>query len=98
VSNGWQVTLIPPPVPLPDVAVNDGEIDRAAIETAVWAAKRLRLPIKVRGRGKAAEDVLKELTDQGVVATPVHGGASDRIELQWTTPEQASTATQPRKD
>lgn len=88
-SEGWRVTLIPPPAPLPDVHATDGSIDQAALSTAIWAATRLRLPVQVEGRGKAADDVLKGLTDSGVAATAVRGGSSDHVKLEWAAPAQA---------
>jgi uncharacterized hydrophobic protein (TIGR00271 family) len=88
-SDGWAVTLIPPPAAaLPDIRFADGEIDQIALSTVIWAAKRLRLPVTVRGRGQAADEALKNLTDAGVTAVEVNGGSSDVVQLGWAAPDQ----------
>ena len=85
----WQVTLVPPLVALPDVTFAGSEPDDAgeqALETALWAARRLRLPVAVAGGGRArAELVAGRLTAAGVSAEIVPGpsGAGDPVRLSW---------------
>lgn len=92
-SSGWQVTLVPPAADLPQVTVTDGEIDQPALSTAIWAAKRLRLPLRVQGRGKAADDVVKALTDAGIEVMAVRGGSEDHVTLEWGAPGEPVPAT-----
>jgi hypothetical protein len=60
-----------------------------ALETAAWAAKRLRLPIGVAAapRGRA-EKVRDALVEAGVQARIVPGGRNGAVELQWLMPGQ----------
>jgi uncharacterized hydrophobic protein (TIGR00271 family) len=87
---GWTVTLVPPPAPLPAVEF-DGEVPTPggtdAIQTAAWAAQRLRLPIGVSSSNSArAEFVRTALAKAGVEAEIVDAGAAGAVRLQWRTP------------
>jgi uncharacterized hydrophobic protein (TIGR00271 family) len=93
-ANGWTVALIPPAAHLPDVSIKEGNADQAALDTAKWAARRLHLPIKVSGRGKPADDVVKQLKDAGVTATLEKGGRADVVQLDWMAPDQTLGITQ----
>jgi uncharacterized hydrophobic protein (TIGR00271 family) len=89
---GWAITLVPPAAALPRVEF-EGEDPTAAggnaLETAAWAAKRLRLPIGVAAapRGRA-EKVRDALVEAGVQARIVPGGRNGAVELQWLMPGQ----------
>ena len=86
-ATGWTVTLVPPMGRLPDVAIVDGEMDRNALATAIWAGRRLGLPINVVGRGEEASAVLQGLRGAGVDARPKAVGSSSVIKLEWAAPE-----------
>jgi uncharacterized hydrophobic protein (TIGR00271 family) len=89
-ATGWTVILVPPAAQLPDIAVKDGKIDEAALGTAIWAAKRLDLPVAIRGSGDGANAVLDALANAGIEAKLVGGGRRDVIELEWAAPAPAS--------
>lgn len=81
----WQIRLIPPAAPLPDITVSDGKPDPAALQTAIWAAKRLNLPIALAGRGAEAKAVADALGASGV-STSVSGGGGSTVQLSWKAP------------
>ena len=87
---GWTVTLVPPPAPLPVVEFDgsDPTPDGVnAIQTAAWAAQRLRLRIGVSSSSAArAELVRAALANAGSQAEIVEGGAAGAVRLQWLTP------------
>lgn len=88
---GWTVTLVPPAAELPTVAFDGEEPTTAginALQTAVWAAKRLRLGIGVRGRRAQAETVRELLGQAGVQAQVAAGGSSGAVDLEWLPPGQ----------
>ncbi|MDG2533662.1 DUF389 domain-containing protein [Sphingomonas sp. HITSZ_GF] len=70
----WTVHLVPPAGALP------GADD---LDTAIWAARRLDLPIAVTGRG--AEAVVEKLEAAGVTATRQPGNAAT-VTLRWQAP------------
>lgn len=84
-ESGWSVTVLPPLLPLPDIAVDKREIDPDALQTAVWAAQRLHMPVSVSGGPRdLAAGVADKLTQAGVqartIAGPTHTGS---ISLRW---------------
>ena len=91
----WSIVLIPPPTALPEVSF-DGEAPDAAgqeaIATAIWAAKRLSLPIGVEsGRSVHSRSVIEALAKAGVQArqTGEEGGRNAR--LIWLAPGAQET-------
>jgi len=70
----WTVHLIPPTGELP------GEDD---LDTAIWAAQRLNLPIAVTGR--QADAVVEKLRAAGVTAARLPGNAAT-VTLRWQAP------------
>ncbi|GAA0728904.1 DUF389 domain-containing protein [Sphingomonas japonica] len=92
VADGWSVELIPPAVPLPSVSVGEDGPDaegQAALRTAIWAARRLRLPLGVSGA--QAEAVAAALADAGIAAERLPGEGAE-VELEWLAPGQPSEA------
>lgn len=82
----WTITLTPPAVALPDVAVRASEPDADALAVAIWGAQRLNLPVGVSGPGAAA--IVEALTAAGVRASVVAGGgAGGAARLRWLAPE-----------
>ena len=87
----WRISLIPPPAALAPVTF-DGEAPdaagREAIATAVWAARRLRLPLGVVGGEARAEAVLAALREAEVEAERVdgEGAAAEPVRLAWRAP------------
>ncbi|MEO6224676.1 MAG: DUF389 domain-containing protein [Sphingomicrobium sp.] len=87
-DRSWSVTLVPPAAPLPDVKLDAGTVDPAAIATAVWAAQRLHLPVAVTGGRSGEAQKVADLLNQGGVEAMVQSGKgrADKVELQWTVP------------
>jgi uncharacterized hydrophobic protein (TIGR00271 family) len=88
----WRIALRPPALPLPSVAVEDGEPTdqgRADLALATWAARRVALPVEVLGEDNAAGRVATLLSEQGV-ASEVGDGASPsgEVTLRWLMPEE----------
>jgi uncharacterized hydrophobic protein (TIGR00271 family) len=86
----WRIALIPPPIALPAVEFEgDGpsEEGNAALETAIWAARRLRLPIAVSA-GSAAQraTVVERLTGAGIEARVDAADEGGTVRLQWAIP------------
>ncbi|MDH4742408.1 DUF389 domain-containing protein [Sphingomonas sp. CBMAI 2297] len=82
----WQVTLLPPAAPLPPVGF-DGEVPDAAglaaLDTAIWGARRLHLPIGVSGR--RADLVIARLEAAGIAAVRLPGNGAQAA-LAWQAP------------
>lgn len=90
VEPGWTVTLVPPAADLPDVEFDDdtpSEAGADAIETAVWAAKRLNLPVGVSAANRThAEAVEAALVEAGVQARIVESGSGGTVHMTWLAP------------
>lgn len=85
VEPGWEVTLIPPAAALDPVTFDGNAPDaagRVALETAIWGARRLSLPLGVSGAD--AERVIALLEQAGVAAERVPGGGA--VALSWRAP------------
>jgi uncharacterized hydrophobic protein (TIGR00271 family) len=89
---GWTVTLVPPAAPLAAVEFDGSDPTPAgvqAIQTAAWAAKRLRLPLGIRAASSTrAETVRAALEDAGVQAQILSGGNGGLVRLTWLPPGQ----------
>ncbi len=81
----WHIRLIPPAVGLPDITVTDGKPDPASLQTAIWAARRLNLPVALAGRPAEAKAVADALEAAGV-SSSVSGGGSAAVRLSWRAP------------
>lgn len=85
-AQGWQVRLVPPVLPLPQLSFGADGLDddgRAAMQTAIWAGQRIPLPIRVSGSGERADAIAKALEDAGVTVVRNGGGP---VRLQWAEP------------
>lgn len=86
-ADGWDVRLIPPPLPLPRLSFTADDLDadgQRALATAIWAARRLPLEIAVHGSGARAETILAALADAGIKAR--RAGAGGAVRLEWIMP------------
>lgn len=84
---GWQVELTPPAAALDAVSFDEDGPDargQAAIETAVWGARRLGLPLGVSGT--RADEVVALFEQAGITATR-EPGAGNEVRLEWRAPE-----------
>jgi len=83
----WQVTLVPPAAALDPVTFGEDDdpdsAGAAAIETAVWGAQRLGLPLGVSGA--QADRVLELLGQKGATATR-EPGTGTPVTLSWRAP------------
>ncbi len=82
----WTILLIPPPAPLPEIpplADPAGSEEQAAFDTAVWAWRRLEVPIGVSGQDSVA--VTERLRTAGVDAR-TSGATSGPNRLEWLAP------------
>jgi uncharacterized hydrophobic protein (TIGR00271 family) len=88
---GWTVTLVPPVMPLAPVPVAGGQPDQAALDTAIWAARRLRLPVGISGPSEESALVLDQLQQSGVIAKLIdRRGSPGAVKLEWMAPDQGS--------
>lgn len=90
---GWEIRLVPPLMPLPDVEFDGedpSEEGARRLEDAVWAARRMRLPIGVgASRRSQAERVVHRLSEAGVEARIVEAEGGDSVRLRWLMARQA---------
>ncbi|UZK69965.1 DUF389 domain-containing protein [Sphingomonas sp. S1-29] len=85
-AEGWTVELVPPPAVPGGVSFGEDAPDAEgsrAIATAIWAARRLQLPIGVSGA--QADVVVAALTEAGVAAEQV-GSGNGAVEMRWLAP------------
>ncbi|MGZ8326929.1 MAG: DUF389 domain-containing protein [Allosphingosinicella sp.] len=87
----WSIVLLPPAAALPEVSFDGEALDpagREAIATAIWAAKRLTLPIGVEsGSGSHSRAVMEALSEGGVDAREIGGeGKGSNARLRWLAP------------
>ncbi|MBX3560661.1 MAG: DUF389 domain-containing protein [Sphingomonas sp.] len=88
---GWSLAFTPPPAALPQIAIADEAPDEAgarALTAAIWAARRLRLPVGVSGgNAEARETVIAAFAEVGVTARDEGAALGDAIRLQWLAPD-----------
>ena len=90
VDRQWDVTLVPPAAPLPEVTFDDEDKpDANALSIALWGANRLKVPIGVAGADTKSEIIVKQLIASGVAARAVSGsgGTDGAARLVWLAPE-----------
>jgi hypothetical protein len=89
VAPDWSVELVPPAVTPAAVQFGGDGPDAAgqrALQTAIWAAKRLRLPLGVSGAPTQADQIVAALVEAGVGAERMPGGGRE-ITLRWLAPK-----------
>lgn len=88
----WRIALRPPALPLPTIAMEDGEPTEAGsnrLALAVWAARRVGLSVQVSGDDEDVERVVALLVEQGVAAEAGDGSApGGEVALRWQMPEE----------
>lgn len=89
-ESGWTVTLVPPLLALPQVPVVEGNADETVMQTAIWAAHRLQLPVGVTAHTPAAtSDAVERLKAAGLDARAVSGTSkAGAISLRWLRPDE----------
>ncbi|HEX2803132.1 MAG TPA: DUF389 domain-containing protein [Sphingomicrobium sp.] len=89
-DSSWTIELQPPPAPLPDIEVDGDTVDRTALDTAIWAGRRVGLPIRVSGGGQEhSERVADLLRKSGIEATVTSPGAKPGpVSLRWIVPSE----------
>jgi uncharacterized hydrophobic protein (TIGR00271 family) len=83
---GWEVVLTPPAAALDPVSFGEDGPDaagRAAIDGAIWGARRLGLPIGVSG---ARADEVAALLAQAGIAAEALPGDGESVALRWQAP------------
>ena len=93
-ESGWQVNLVPPVAALTPVTFgDDGEPDgvgREAIATAIWAARRLQLPIDADGGSDEEVEAVLRAFEAAAVPAERGSDADDEpgtVRLRWRLPE-----------
>lgn len=84
---GWDIRLIPPiSAPLPEVSSGsdlESEESQAVLQTVIWAATRLGLPVSVSGGER--EQISSRLRAAGVDGEP-NGRRSGETRFEWRMP------------
>ena len=90
----WTITLVPPVAAPGTVSFDSEALDPAgarAIATAVWAERRLGLPVAVSGGTEARRAaVVAALAEAGVGAVASDANAGGPVRLGWRLPEEAN--------
>jgi uncharacterized hydrophobic protein (TIGR00271 family) len=96
-ASGWTVLVMPPPAALPDVSVSGGNADEESLNSAIWAARRLRLPVGVTARKRSDAALVQALLEKAGVSAEIlpGGGPSGAVALKWLAPAQAGAETAP---
>lgn len=88
----WQVELRPPARPLPTITFAEGEPNEAglaALDLAVWAARRVTAPLVLNGETAEREWLSAYLRDAGVrVAMGAEGAPLNSVSLRWGAPDR----------
>jgi uncharacterized hydrophobic protein (TIGR00271 family) len=83
---GWDIRLIPPiSAPLPTTSSGsdiDSEEVQGALQTVIWAASRLKLPVSVSG--SAREEISSRLRASGIDSQP-SGRRFGETRFEWRT-------------
>ncbi|WP_420142181.1 DUF389 domain-containing protein [Sphingomonas sp.] len=91
----WTIQLAPPgDVALPPIRLVEGVIDGEALDTAAWAAQRLRRAIAVNGGMLAQRRAVADgIVSRGGQAAP--GIAAGSLRLEWQAPDDAERTEPP---
>ncbi len=91
VEPGWSIALIPPVLPLGNVETKEGAVTESGTKsmmTAIWAAKRLRLPITVSGGDEKRRAAIAQQLSQGGADTRIIEKGGGAVKLDWLVPSQ----------
>ncbi len=96
-AKGWTVALLPPAdAPLPSIAIRQGVIDVAALDTASWAATRRSNALLVRGGTSAQRRAVAEaIVARGAQAKADDAGGPLRLAWKPVEPEAEAAPTPP---
>lgn len=86
-AQGWSVELVPPAVAPATISFGEDGPDaqgQSALQTAIWAGQRLRLPLGVSGAPDNADAVVAALTEAGIAAERLPGAGP--VTLRWLAP------------
>ena len=90
-AEGWDVQTIPPAKALPPISFTDGEPDAGGsrnVNLAIWAARRIGVPVGVTGDDAQAAAVIALFAEAGINAVRVEGTlTADRVQLRWMAPD-----------
>ncbi|WP_375286983.1 DUF389 domain-containing protein [Sphingomonas sp.] len=87
-NEGWRIELIPPEAALGDIPVEDDAPDAAALDDALWAARRLGRGVTLSGPSAAVEAATQRFAAAGVAVETGSTRGSD-LSLSWTEPQAA---------
>ena len=79
----WSVEIRPPLLPVPPIAVTDGTPDPQAMALATWAARRLGVPVAIRGREADRSAVRAGLAEAGIRPVEETDGANGTVVMSW---------------
>jgi hypothetical protein len=82
---GWNIEIRPPLLPLPSVAINDGEPDGRAVALVAWAAKRTSVAIRLSGSESDRAKVKAALEAAGLRDIAEADGNGGAVEVRWST-------------
>ena len=87
----WTVELRPPAKPLPPISFADGEPDAAgqvALDLAIWAARRVSVPVVLNGTPEHREWLATRLREAGIrVVMGTGTAAPGTVSLRWGAPD-----------
>jgi len=91
----WKIVVEPPALPLPAIAMRDGELTDAgkkAFTLASWAASRIDSPIGINGSDEDSELLIKMFASNKAKALrkkalPLR---ADAVSLGWLAPDEAA--------
>lgn len=84
---GWSVSLRPPLMPLPDIALENGDIAASQaqrVELLVWAAQRTGTAIELSGPQQFVEVLAQQVREAGGTAVTNVERRATRIATEWT--------------
>lgn len=87
----WEIELRPPAKPLPRVAFAGGKPTDAGLEAfdlIVWAAKRLNMPVTLRGAEAERDMLATQLTKNNIKVTTLPGGRTGEVTARWSPPPE----------
>ncbi|MBX7494836.1 DUF389 domain-containing protein [Qipengyuania sp. 6B39] len=88
---GWDIELRPPPAPIPAITLGEEGPDAAgqrAERTAIWAAKRIGLPLDLTGPEEQVRALAARMREAGVTIGQVNTRPGERIDVSWASMPQ----------
>ncbi len=92
VGSEWDIRLVPPVLPLPEIAIGDEAITaegQQAVDLIVWTVQRTGLPVRLEGRADSVALANAALGERGVVAELASGRPGfGPVSVSWAMPEE----------